>query len=78
MLNLEKLKKIRELKGLSQSGLARRCNITPSHYNNIERGLKGVSNETLSIICQILQISISDIWDENKSLPPIIPIRDSS
>ncbi|MDR1582488.1 MAG: helix-turn-helix domain-containing protein [Prevotellaceae bacterium] len=75
MLNLEKLKKIRELKGLSQNEVARRCNIAGSHYNNIERGIKGVSTDTLGLICNVLETDISDIWDPSEN-PPILPVKD--
>jgi transcriptional regulator with XRE-family HTH domain len=75
MLNLEKLKKIREMKGLSQNEVARRCNIAGSHYNNIERGIKGVSTDTLGLICNVLQTDISDIWGPSDN-SPILPAKD--
>ncbi|MDR1652022.1 MAG: helix-turn-helix domain-containing protein [Synergistaceae bacterium] len=75
MLNLEKLRKIRETRGLSQNEVARRCNIAGSHYNNIERGLKGVSTDTLRIICDVLQVDISEIWNPSED-PPVLPVKE--
>jgi transcriptional regulator with XRE-family HTH domain len=77
MINLKKLQEIRKNKGLTGTALAKKIGITPSHYNNIERGNKGISTDTLAILCKVLDIDISDIWSsEDNSLPPIFPVRD--
>jgi transcriptional regulator with XRE-family HTH domain len=77
MLNLKKLQDIRKSKGLTGTALAKKIGITASHYNNIENGRKGISVDTLSLLCKILDISISDIWDSSDdSLPPILPLRE--
>jgi transcriptional regulator with XRE-family HTH domain len=77
MINLKKLQKIRKSKGLTGTALAKKIGITASHYNNIERGSKGISTDTLAILCKVLEIDVSDIWSsEDDSLPPILPVRD--
>jgi putative transcriptional regulator len=78
MINLQKMKEIREKKGLSQIALAKRVGISASFYCNIESGKKGCSTDTLAAICQVLEINIADIWNEDSGeLPPILPIRDN-
>jgi transcriptional regulator with XRE-family HTH domain len=76
MLNLEKLKKIRESKGMTQTELAKKIGITPSHLSNVEKGGRGLSTETLSALVQVLEINIDDIWDSSDDTsPPQIHFR---
>jgi transcriptional regulator with XRE-family HTH domain len=77
MLNLKKLQDIRKSKGLSGTALAKKVGITSSHYNNVECGRKGISTDTLSVLCKTLEIDVSDIWSsDDNTLPPILPVRD--
>ncbi|MDR1629413.1 MAG: helix-turn-helix domain-containing protein [Oscillospiraceae bacterium] len=74
MLDLEKLSVIRKKAGLTQTDLAKKVGITPSHYSNIESGRRGFSAETLSAILQVLGIKIGDIWDTRDSEDiPVLP-----
>jgi transcriptional regulator with XRE-family HTH domain len=78
MIDTSKLKSIRQQKGFaSGSACAKRVGVTSSHYNNIERGHKIPSLPTLKAICDVLEISVNDIWDStDETLPPIFPVRD--
>jgi transcriptional regulator with XRE-family HTH domain len=74
LLDLEKLSVIRKKAGLTQTDLAKKVGITPSHYSNIESGRRGFSAETLSAILQVLGIKIGDIWDTRDSEDiPVLP-----
>lgn len=77
MLDLKKLREIREKKGLTQTALAKRVGVSPAFISNIERGEKNASVLTISSIAKVLEIEISDIWTESDSgNPTIFPIRD--
>lgn len=77
MINTKKLKEIRELRGLSQTEVARRASIAQSHYTNIELGKKQPSVNTLSEILRVLGAELSDVWDDGDGTPPpIMPMRD--
>lgn len=52
-----KIKKCRTDMGLSQETAAERCGISLSFYSNIERGVKIMSLETFSSICNAFSIS---------------------
>ena len=43
--------------GLSQSGLAERCNLSISFLGHIERGSRKMSLETLVAVCEALNLS---------------------
>lgn len=77
MINTKKLKEIRELRGLSQTEVARRASIAQSHYTNIELGKKQPSVNTLSEILRVLGAELSDVWsDDDGTPPPTMPMRD--
>lgn len=63
LIDVKRLRHHREAHGLTQTELAKRIGITQTHYSRIEKGLRGASQETLEAILQVLDISISDIWD---------------
>ena len=63
LIDAKKLRFHREAHGLTQTELALRIGITQTHYSRIEKGSRGVSQETLEAILQVLGLSISDIWD---------------
>lgn len=50
------LRKIRELKNLSQEYLARELNISKRAYSMIENGETPLTTERLELICEILEI----------------------
>jgi transcriptional regulator with XRE-family HTH domain len=57
----EKIKKIRDLKGIKQEELARCLNITPQAYSKIERNETKLDMERLEQIAKILEVSVEDI-----------------
>jgi transcriptional regulator with XRE-family HTH domain len=69
LIDVKKLKRRREALGLTQTTLAKRIGITQTHYSRIEKGLRGVSQETLEALLQVLEVSIGDIW-ESDAAPP--------
>lgn len=69
----QRLKEQRELQGYTRDQLAELLNITPRFCYDLEQGLKGMSLETLTRICQKLQVSADYIlFGEN---PPSRNIR---
>jgi transcriptional regulator with XRE-family HTH domain len=69
---------IRKRAGLTQTDLAKKVGVTPSHYSNIESGKRGFSTETLSAILQVLGIKIEDIWDTRDSEDiPVLPTQNN-
>jgi transcriptional regulator with XRE-family HTH domain len=72
MLNVKRLKEIRENLGLSQTDLAKKIGVTPSHYSNIENAKRGFSTSTMKQILKVLGIKIEDVWEgsgDNGPLP---------
>lgn len=53
----ERLKYQREKAGLTQERFAELLDISPNHISDIERGVSGISLETLRSACRILYIS---------------------
>jgi transcriptional regulator with XRE-family HTH domain len=77
LLNFKKLKEIRERSGLSQTDLAKKIGVTPSHFSNIEKGKRGISTETLSAVLQVLGVKIEDVWDNGSGDIPILPTQNN-
>lgn len=61
----KKIRKCREDLGLSQEAAAERCGISPSFYSNIERGIKIMSLETFSSICNAFSTSADYLLNDN-------------
>ncbi len=63
----EKLRKIREIKGISQEYLATQLNIQPQAYGKIERGETKLDFDRLEIIAKLMKVDPLDIvnFDEN-------------
>ena len=57
----------RELKGLTQSQLARKVGVTGSFIGHIERGEKKASVETLVALCNALAVSPSALLQDSLS-----------
>ena len=51
----------REQAGYTQDALSERMGITPNHLSAIERGVSGISLETLSRLCRLLGVSADRI-----------------
>ena len=62
-----KIKKLRELKDLSQEYMAKELNLSQQSYSRLERGDTQISYERLEKIAAILKIKTEDIisFDEN-------------
>ncbi|MBK8443294.1 MAG: helix-turn-helix transcriptional regulator [Sphingobacteriales bacterium] len=64
----EKIKKIRELKGLTQEYIAEKLNVSPQAYGKIERNETRLDVERLQQIAKILEVSTEFIsnFDERQ------------
>ena len=71
----ERIKKQRQLLGLSRESLAEKSAITPRYVYDIELGLKGGSIDTLCRIADALHLPIDYLlFGENEVSPEYIPI----
>lgn len=62
------IRKYRQLRGLSQEELMEKIEIDPSSMSDIECGKRQPKPETLMKIVKVLNISYSELYEEN-SLP---------
>ena len=56
---------LREQKGITVNKLANLAGLSQSHVREIELGIKKPSVETLSYICDALNISLKDFFDDD-------------
>jgi len=61
----QRLKKIREMMGKTQSEMAYKLNITPQAYSRMERGKTGIDVDRLSKIADGLELSVEDLYKFN-------------
>ncbi len=61
---MEKLKQLREERGLSQVKLAARADLNPATVNQIERGMRDASPGTLRKLADALEVSLYDLLEE--------------
>ncbi len=61
----DKIKYLRELKGVTVNKLANQAGISQSYLREIELGNKNPTIETLSHICHALDISLKDFFDDD-------------
>ena len=63
----EKIRKLREVKGLKQETMAKRMGLTTNGYGKIERGESSITLDRLEQIAQVLEVSTLDIlqFDDN-------------
>jgi transcriptional regulator with XRE-family HTH domain len=64
----EKIRKIREFKGLKQETFAAKLGISPTAYGNLERGENGLSFQRLEEIAAALEVNVLDIVSLNDQL----------
>lgn len=57
-----KIKKIREQKGLTQEEVAKKAGISANYYAKIERGIINTSIEKANKIAKALGVKVSDIF----------------
>lgn len=60
----ERLRELRKEHGLSQEEVALNADITPSYFGRIERGQANPTVSMLEKICDVIGISIIDIFTE--------------
>ncbi len=72
----DKIRKIREIKGLEQKEMAEKLNILPQVYSNLERNKTKMDEDRLEQIAKILGISVETIreFDTNKLFINSTPI----
>ncbi|WP_217631510.1 helix-turn-helix domain-containing protein [Pedobacter hartonius] len=59
----EHLRGLREKAGLSQQELALKAGISKNQIGNIERAEVNITLVTANSICQVLEISLSELFD---------------
>lgn len=62
-----KIKKLRNMKSLSQEGLADKADLAQQHISRIERNLTYPSVATLSKIAKVLGVQLNDFADKKIS-----------
>ena len=55
------LRRLRELQGLSQCSLAQLADANLSYINTVERGLNNISISKVRLLCNALQLQLSDM-----------------
>lgn len=63
----EKIKKLREEKGLTKNALANLAGVSPTYIYQLENGEKCPTVEYLGYICWGLGISLSEFFSESES-----------
>lgn len=74
----EKIKKIRELKDLSQEQVAEKLGLATSSYSKIERGVTNISLTRLEEIAQIFNINATDLLENSNQVICLISENNSS
>lgn len=62
MIHGDKIKRIREIKGLTQEDVAKKLNLTHQAYSRMERGETNISAERIVKIAEVLDVSVDDIF----------------
>lgn len=65
-----RIRKARLQAGLTQEAFAELLNLGPKHISAIERGIVGLSMETLQNICQVLHVSADTLLFEDIEKSP--------
>lgn len=68
----DRIRRIREERGLSQRRLAQLAGIGQSFLSQVERGEKDPGIKTLLNICKALNVSIAHLFEDGGDLPPHI------
>lgn len=63
----ERIKELREKRGLTVNKLANLAGISQSYLRDVELGNKNPTVETLSYFCDALEISLKEFFSENDS-----------
>ena len=73
----ERIKKLRELSGLSQEKFASVCNLDRTYINSLENGRRNISVDTLGKICDAFKISYMEFFDFDKVDFPFVELKES-
>lgn len=57
----KRIKELRKKAGMTQEGLANRLNISTVAISNMERGVNGVSLDTMGVLAEVLDSSVDYI-----------------
>ena len=60
----ERVRDLRQGKGLSQEAFADRCGLDRTYISSIERGKRNVSLENLEVLARALDVSLSQLLNE--------------
>lgn len=60
----QRIIQLREAQGWSTNRLAYNCGLSQSFLRSVELGEKGISVESLSLLCDALRISLRDFFDD--------------
>ena len=65
------IRRLRESKGWTTNRLANQCGLSQSFLRSVELGEKGISVENLALICDTLQLSLSEFFaDTDRTAAP--------
>lgn len=59
----KRITELRAAKGLTTNRLANLCGLSQSFIRSVELGEKGITVESLGLICETLKISLKDFFD---------------
>ena len=62
-----RIKTLRESRGWTTNRLANQCGLSQSFLRSVELGEKGISVENLALICDTLQLSLSEFFTDTDS-----------
>lgn len=65
----KRIRNLRLSKGLSVNGLAKKAYISQSYLSDIETGRTAPSLDKLTVICNVLEISLSEFFGSVPELP---------
>ncbi len=70
MIDLSTIECRRIKLNLTKTEVAKRLNVSLSHYSQFEKGEKGVSIEILGSLLVVLDLNIEDVWMDSRDNPP--------
>ena len=62
----ERLRNLRQSRGMSQEQVAHIADITPAYLGQVERGTKNITVHTLEKVCTALNITLADFFSTAK------------
>ncbi len=65
----KRITELREATGITTNRLANLCGLSQSFIRSVELGEKGITVESLRLLCDTLQISLKDFFDVPEETP---------